>query len=372
MDNKDYLDFDEAVAFLKTTPSTLYKWLQAGKIPGHKLGRQWRFLRDELELHVSGKAPKIQLQKEVLQFAEFLERRTKHNTKEGKVDQDNLSEKLIWDAFDQGIREIHVSPMSGQYQISYRTFKANKCEVQTQISESLLNMLDHSWKEQSASLNSEQSRRMYLQRSEDESLQVRYQKISTISGNHITLMLMQPKEDIMTLPKIGFSEGEIQKIQGWLNAPKGLIVVSGPAGSGKTTTVYSLLNELKQQQKIIFTLESPAMLVIDGVNQVEHAPRNKEQFEQNLMAISGANPDVLALGLGSTFGLEDEIYKAAFALAKDGAQVIVQVDAESTHEAIAKIESSLGMKLGGLLIGALSQKLVRAGTGFKAQYEFSV
>ena len=55
MDNKNYLDFDEAVQLLKTTPSTLYKWLQAGKIPGHKLGRQWRFLKDELEIHVSGK-----------------------------------------------------------------------------------------------------------------------------------------------------------------------------------------------------------------------------------------------------------------------------------------------------------------------------
>jgi excisionase family DNA binding protein len=49
MDSKSYLDFDEAVVLLKTTPSTLYKWLQNGKVPGHKLGRQWRFLRDELE-----------------------------------------------------------------------------------------------------------------------------------------------------------------------------------------------------------------------------------------------------------------------------------------------------------------------------------
>ncbi|MBC7370981.1 MAG: helix-turn-helix domain-containing protein, partial [Bdellovibrionaceae bacterium] len=52
MDNHDYLDFDEAVGYLKTTSSTLYKWLQNGKVPGHKLGRQWRFSKDELELHV--------------------------------------------------------------------------------------------------------------------------------------------------------------------------------------------------------------------------------------------------------------------------------------------------------------------------------
>ena len=66
MDNNEYLDFDQAVCFLKTTPSTLYKWLQAGKIPGHKLGRQWRFLKDELDIHVSGKGSKINVQLRLL------------------------------------------------------------------------------------------------------------------------------------------------------------------------------------------------------------------------------------------------------------------------------------------------------------------
>jgi len=51
---EDFLNFDEAVEFLRTTPSTLYKWLQADKIPAHKLGRQWRFVRRELEAHLAG------------------------------------------------------------------------------------------------------------------------------------------------------------------------------------------------------------------------------------------------------------------------------------------------------------------------------
>ena len=77
MDNNEYLDFDEAVSFLKTTPSTLYKWLQAGKIPGHKLGRQWRFLKEELEIHVSGKGSKINIQKDFLALTELLSSRSK-------------------------------------------------------------------------------------------------------------------------------------------------------------------------------------------------------------------------------------------------------------------------------------------------------
>ena len=71
MNNSEYLDFDGAVQLLKTTPSTLYKWLQAGKIPGHKLGRQWRFLKDELEIHVSGRGSRIHVQTDFLNLAEL-------------------------------------------------------------------------------------------------------------------------------------------------------------------------------------------------------------------------------------------------------------------------------------------------------------
>ena len=64
MENTEYLDFDQTVQLLKTTPSTLYKWLQAGKIPGHKLGRQWRFSKDELESYISGKNSRTYVQRD--------------------------------------------------------------------------------------------------------------------------------------------------------------------------------------------------------------------------------------------------------------------------------------------------------------------
>src|SRR4051812_22843283 len=99
METKTYLDFDEAVEFLKTTPSTLYKWLQAGKVPGHKLGRQWRFLQEELELHLSGKSASIQYHKEILDLAGLL---TKRAASRGGLKMETsihqVSEQLIWDA----------------------------------------------------------------------------------------------------------------------------------------------------------------------------------------------------------------------------------------------------------------------------------
>ena len=95
MDKHEYLDFDEAVQFLKTTPSTLYKWLQAGKIPGHKLGRQWRFLKDELEIHVSCKGSRIHIQKDFLNLAELLSTRSNNKENDMNANATSISEKIM-------------------------------------------------------------------------------------------------------------------------------------------------------------------------------------------------------------------------------------------------------------------------------------
>jgi excisionase family DNA binding protein len=370
MDNTDYLDFDEAVAYLKTTSSTLYKWLQAGKIPGHKLGRQWRFLKEELELHVSGKAPKIQLQKEVLQFAEFLEKRAQKNSKEGMMNLlSDLSEKLIWDAYDHGVREVHLAPLKGKYEVSYRKWREG-CEAQTNIEESLLKILDDSWIEQSASLKTEDTRRLYLHRSEEEVLQVRYQKVETISGPHITLMLLQPAKDILSFEEIGLDQTQSKSLASWSQKSSGLILVNGLPGSGKTTTVYSLLNEMKKTGKVIFSLEAPANLVVDGVNQVEYSARSKEDFEKHFTAICSTNPDVIALGLGSSNKIMDQaIFQAAHHAASTGILVVLQTMAASNKEAIERFETISGDAVKNLLVGSCWQELVRKDEKWKARYE---
>lgn len=368
MDNLEYLDFDQAVAFLKTTPSTLYKWLQAGKVPGHKLGRQWRFLKDELEFHVSGKAPRVQHQKELIRFAEFLQQRTKTKTKEGFA-MDNLSEKLIWDAFDRGVREIHIAPRSGKYEITYRQRHEN-VESQTLIEESLLQHLDEAWTEQSSPLKSENRRRFVLHRSENENVQVQYRKVETITGPHIALFMLEPNSDIMPFEKIMADTDKIEKVKSWLQRKKALIIVAGAAGSGKTTTVFSMMDELRRQGKVIFTLESSAPLVFDGVNQVEYSPRNTEDFTQNLLAVWAANPDAVIFGMGETHSLENDILKAAGGTAKDGGLAILQLNADSIQQAAAKFEDSLGEELKGVPVGIIWQELEKTTSNkLKARYE---
>ncbi len=370
MDN-EYLDFDEAVNFLKTTPSTLYKWLQSGKVPAHKLGRQWRFLRDELDLHVSGKAPKIQLQKEILQLTEFLGKRAHLRSKEGPTMnlQNELPEKLIWDAFDHGCSEIHFSPSLGKYEITYRNAKSGYEKI-TKIEEGVFRLMDDFWMDHSTPIKNGHSRRIYLHRSEEDVLQIRYQKVETVSGPCLTLSLLQPKLAYFDFEQIGLEPEQKTMLKKWSDAQKGLIIVGGPTGSGKTTTVYALMNEMKKQNRVIFTLENATSLVIDGINQVEYSSRDKEDFDRNFEAISMAGPSVICLGLGLTYGLEKEIYSAAYHAASTGTLVILQMNADSAKEAVEVFEKEVGHSAKKILVGASWQKLVSLGGKIKAQYDF--
>lgn len=368
MDNKEYLDFDGAVQFLKTTPSTLYKWLQAGKVPGHKLGRQWRFLKDELEIHISGKGSRIHIQRDFLALSELLFQRSKIKETEMHNQSVSISEKIIWDAFDHGSRQIHIYPAKGKYEISYRA--RSGMEKLASIQEDSFHDLDESLNQISVALEEESSRRIYLHRGDDDVLQILYQKLETVTGPRLTLRLSQPEKDVLPLEKISEDDHVLGQFKKWLTAKQGLILVSGASGSGKTTTIYSLINEYKNQGRLVFTIEDKAELVIDGINQVEIKGRQGQNFEDIFEKIYASDPDVICLGLGSYFGIEEKVFKAAYRAASSGHLVIVQFDESSCEQALNKFKRIVNYPLDKFLIGVSCQRLVEEKGRIRAIYEF--
>lgn len=368
MNNSEYLDFDEAVQFLKTTPSTLYKWLQAGKLPGHKLGRQWRFLKDELEIHVSGKGSRIHIQKDFLNLAQLLLTRSKHKESEMNTQTTSVSEKLIWDAFDHGSRLVHIYPAKGKYEISYRA--KSGMEKLTDIQEESFAELDSSLNEISTALENGSARRIYLHRGDDDVLQVRYQKLETVTGPRLTLRLYQPEADVMPLEKITDEEKVLAHFKNWLKKKSGLILVSGTAGSGKTTTVYSLLNEFKNQGRLVFTVEDSVEMVIEGINQIELKGHQQENFEQVFDKVYSSDPDVICLGLGSFIGIEEKVFSSAYKAASSGHIVIIQMNKVSCEEALSAFKKYVQHPIDDLLVGVSCQKLVEEQGKVKARYEF--
>jgi excisionase family DNA binding protein len=368
MNTSEYLDFDGAVQLLKTTPSTLYKWLQAGKIPGHKLGRQWRFLKDELEIHVSGRGSRIHVQTDFLKLSDLLSQRSKPMEDEMNTATTTVSEKIIWDAFDHGSRLIHIYPTKGKYEIAYRI--KSGIERLTDIQEDSFVALDESLVQFSTPLDDGASRRIYLHRGENDVLQVRYQKLETVVGPRLTLRLFQPKTDVLPIEKITSDPTALSTFKSWLTKKSGLFLVSGATGSGKTTTLFSLINEHKNLGRLVFTIEESAELVIEGINQVEIKRRQFENFDEIFDKVYSSDPDVICLGLGSMIGLEQKIFNAAYKAAATGHIVIIQMDQATCEEALEMFKKYVGYPIDHLLGGISCQKLVADKGKVKAIYEF--
>ncbi len=365
----EYLDFDAAVSFLNTTPSTMYKWLQAGKIPGHKLGRQWRFLKEELEIHVSGKGSKINVQKDFLTVAQVLQDRSINKEKKMETTSMNkLPEQILWDAFDHGSRLVHMYPSKGKFEISYRTNAG--LEKLCSIQEESFNEIDSSLNKLSTSTYDGTARRFYLHRSDEEVLQVKYHKIETVSGPRITLRLWQTEKDILPLNKITGDEQILENFKSWTKKKHGLIIVSGVSGSGKSTTVFSLLNEFKNQGRVIFTIEESVDFVMDGINQIEMKETAKGQFDETFEKVYSSDPDVICLGLGLNFGYEEKAFAAAYRAASTGHLVIVQMDQPSCEKALEFFKTHSSLPVENVLVGISCQKLVAEGGRIKAKYEF--
>ncbi|MBY0552917.1 Flp pilus assembly complex ATPase component TadA [bacterium] len=373
MDNTEYLDFDQAVSFLKTTPSTLYKWLQAGKIPGHKLGRQWRFLKEELDIHVSGKGSKINVQKDFLALSELLTTRSQQKENKMETNMDVIPEKIIWDAFDHGARNIHIYPAKGKYEISYRTQKG--IEKLISIQEESFKLIDDSLTRISIGVDSSNSKRINLLRdhtkSEADVLQVKYQKLETVTGPRLTLRLWQTEKDVLPLEKITGDKTVLETFKKMATKTNGLIIVTGASGSGKTTTLYSLINEFKKKGHMVFTIEDTAELVIEGINQIEIKGKNTDQFEEVFEGVYSSDPDVICLSVGAAFDTESTVYNLAYKAASTGHLVVLLMHQASCKDAVSTFNKFVKFPTDHIIVGVSCQKLIEENGKAKAVYEFS-
>ena len=366
---EEFLNFDEAVELLRTTPSTLYKWLQADKIPAHKLGRQWRFVRRELEAHMSEPSPNAALRarrnQEITKLAEFLSNRRSKNLggakpsiekREEKVqfEVSQLAERLIWDAVDHQRELIHITPRAGRYELNHRT--RTGLEQVTELSEDLFTALDDYWREHSLPHHREDSRRVDLfrenpTRNSQEVVQVRYEKLQTAHGPRILLRLWSVDRVAPQLDQAVKDESARSTFLKWFERGYGIIVIAGGTRSGKTTTTLSVLRHLQEQNLAVFSIEDVAEILIDGVQHVELARRSADAFNETFERVYASDPDVIAMGMGELGELEPQAFQAALRAAKSGHLVVLHLAATSHDEVAARMRQALGSGFEDHLLG---------------------
>ena len=190
-----------------------------------------------------------------------------------------------------------------------------------------------------------------------EIIDLRISTIPTIHGEKAVIRLLNRNKFLRNKEELGFSEKAINKINKMIHNMSGILLITGPTGSGKTTTLYSILNDFKSMDKNIVTIEDPVEYKIEGINQIPLNTKIGLDFASGLRAILRQDPDIIMVG-----EIRDiETAKIAMRAASTGHLVISTMHTNNAVEAINRL---LDMDIPRYLIasclkGIVSQRLVR-------------
>lgn len=179
----------------------------------------------------------------------------------------------------------------------------------------------------------------------------------TTHGENIVLRVLDRSKGIVPLEKLNIQEDTFQLLKMLMGRPEGIILVTGPTGSGKTTTLYSMLNFRKSIEVNIMTLEDPVEYPMDMIRQTSVSDVAKMDFASGIRSLMRQDPDIILVG-----EVRDEpTAEMAFRAAMTGHQVFTTLHTNSALGAIPRL-LDIGIKadiMAGNIIGIIGQRLIR-------------
>jgi type II secretory ATPase GspE/PulE/Tfp pilus assembly ATPase PilB-like protein len=189
---------------------------------------------------------------------------------------------------------------------------------------------------------------------------VRLETVPTINGMDVVMRLFNMDQDMYTLDRLGLSEGERRVVDDIIAKPSGLVLVVGPTGSGKTTTLYSMLNSLNSDTRKIITIEDPVEYQFGGITQISvtsQAGGNDASFADKLRAVLRLDPDIVMVGEVR----DNDTAKTALQASLTGHLVLSTYHASSAAAALTRMMDVIGQNP--LFVSAIrlvmAQRLVR-------------
>jgi type IV pilus assembly protein PilB len=186
---------------------------------------------------------------------------------------------------------------------------------------------------------------------------IRVSSLPTYHGEKIVMRLLETNRDQLTLEAIGFPAGALQDFRGLIRRPNGIVLVTGPTGSGKTTTLYSALAEINSPEKNIITVEDPIEYQLEMINQVQTNPKAGLTFASSLRSILRQDPDIMMVG-----EIRDvETARIAIQASLTGHMVFSTLHTNDAAGAIVRLVD-MGIPrylIANSVVGVLAQRLVR-------------
>ena len=192
---------------------------------------------------------------------------------------------------------------------------------------------------------------------QDKKMDFRVSVVPSVSGQDIVLRLFNAEEDELSLEDLGFSKENLKKLNLALKYPYGMILATGPTGSGKTTTLHALLKKMDREHLKIVTIEDPVEKTIDGIEQIQVNDEINLTFENVLRHVLRHDPDVIMVG-----EIRDrETAELAVRAALTGHLILSTLHTNDSVGCVSRLRN-LGIEpylIAGTLRTVLAQRLVR-------------
>jgi type IV pilus assembly protein PilB len=231
------------------------------------------------------------------QFEESISNLTELKQKIQKVSTTELVDVVMTGAVKIGASDIHIEPTENQIRLRYRLdgVLQDVAFLDKVAYKPLMSRLKYLSQLKIDQHDIPQDGRFSIE-SGNSRYDIRVSILPTLHGESAVMRLLEQSEKFITLPELGFTEEVNLVINHAIHKPNGLILNTGPTGSGKTTTLYAILQELNSPDRKIITLEDPIEYRITGISQSQVVPEKGHTFANGLRAILRQDPDIVLVG----------------------------------------------------------------------------
>ena len=320
------LTMEQAIELLKTSRPTFYRWVRHGKVKGTKVGRQWRFYREDIERFLKGQEPRIELRADLSPLIANLRRRVEELGARDVAPPDATDlvraiSLMIRLGVAMQASDIHIEPQrkaGSNETIALLRYRVDGVlHPVAEIDARLLPAIDERWRTMAGCDVHEKVR------SQDGRIEVRLADtgklvdlrvcfLPALLGPSLTVRVLDPDAvGPLTLDRIGYAPRDKEKLIRWLHAPWGGIVITGPTGCGKTTILYACLNHLATPDRKLMSVEDPVEFLLPGVLQVPVRPQEGMTFATALRAFLRSAANVIMVGEVRDFETLQIVHQAA-------------------------------------------------------------
>ncbi|WP_456373286.1 type IV-A pilus assembly ATPase PilB [Thiolapillus sp.] len=206
--------------------------------------------------------------------------------------------KILLDAINSGVSDIHFEPYEKSYRIRYRQdgMLHEKATPPVNIAQRLSSRLKVMARLNIAERRVPQDGRIKLKVSKNQAIDFRVNTCPTVYGEKVVLRILDSSAAKVGIDALGFEEDQKELFLKAIHRPYGMILVTGPTGSGKTVSLYTALNILNKPEVNISTAEDPVEIQVDGINQVNINTATGLDFASALRAFLRQDPDIIMVG----------------------------------------------------------------------------